>query len=116
MNVEISNPFKAQKSIDTGQLPFTIDHELLIKTLREAAESATHHQHTILASYTQQVEWRDTIQAFSGSRQARLGECFFWEQPAEQTSLIGIGAVKTIETNGSTCFPDSASAWRALMN
>src|SRR5438876_10369810 len=116
MNVEISNPFKAQKSIDTGQLPFTIDHELLIKTLSEAAERAAHYQYTILASFTQQVKWHDTIQAFSGARQSQLGECFFWEQPAEQTTLIGIGAVKTIETNGSTCFTDSASAWRDLMN
>ena len=116
MNVEISNPFKAQKSIDTGRLPFTIDHELLIKTLSEAAERAAHHQYTILASFTQQVKWHDTIQAFSGARQSQLGECFFWEQPAEQTTLIGIGAVKTIETNGSTCFTDSASAWRDLMN
>jgi isochorismate synthase len=116
MKVEISNPLKEQISNDTGQLPFTIDHEVLIKTLHEAASRSIQDQRTVLASFTQQIEWHDTIQAFSASRQAMLGECFFWEQPAEQTSLIGIGAVKTIETNGSTCFTDSASAWRDLMN
>jgi len=116
MKVEISNPLKEQKSTGTGQSPFTIDHEVLIKTLNEAAARSIQDQRTVLASFTQQVEWHDTIQAFSGSRHAKLGECFFWEQPAEQTSLIGIGAAKTIETKGSTCFTDSALAWRDLMN
>jgi isochorismate synthase len=116
MKVEISNPLKVRKSTETGQLPFTIDHEVLIKTLHEAVARSIQYQRTVLASFTQQVEWHDTIQAFSGASQARLGECFFWEQPAEQTTLIGIGAVTTIETNGSTCFTDSASAWRTLMN
>ncbi len=115
MNVEISNPLKAQKSTEPGSLPFTIDHELLIKTLQEAINRSIQHQRTILASFTQKVEWHDTIQAFSSARLASLGECFFWEQPAERTTLIGIGAATTIETNGTTCFTDSATAWRALM-
>src|SRR5205807_6019879 len=116
MNVEISNPLKAQKSTEPGSLPFTIDHELLIKTLQEAINRSIQHQRTILASFTQKVEWHDTIQAFSSARLASLGECFFWEQPAERTTLIGIGAATTIETNGTTCFTDSATAWRVLMN
>ena len=116
MNVEISNPLKEQKSAEPGQLPFTLDHELLIKTLQEAINRSTQQQRTILASFTQKIEWHDTIQAFSGARLASLGECFFWEQPAEQTALIGIGTATTIETSGTACFTDSAIAWRALMN
>jgi menaquinone-specific isochorismate synthase len=116
MNVEISNPLKAQESTEPGQLPFAIDHELLIQTLHEAAARSIQYQRAILVSFTQKIEWHDTIQAFSGARQASLGECFFWEQPAEQTTLIGIGAATTIETIGTSCFTDSATAWRALMN
>ncbi len=116
MKVTLPNPPGEQKSTQTTQLPFSIDHELLIQTLREASTRAAEKQRTVLASYTQPVEWYDTIQAFSSIRQAGLGECFFWEHPAEQTTLIGIGAETTIETEGSTCISDSASAWRALMN
>src|SRR5947207_5467797 len=116
MNVEISNHLKTQKLIEPGQLPFTIDHELLIKTLKKAISRSTQQQRTILASFVQKCKWHDTIQAFSGARLANLGECFFWEQPAEQTTLIGIGAATSIETIGTTCFIDSAFAWRALMN
>jgi isochorismate synthase len=116
MKIAIPKSPGEQISTRTTQLPFTIDHELLIQTLREAFARAVEKQQTVLASYTQPVEWHDTIQAFSGSRQAGLGECFFWELPAEQTTLIGIGAERTIETEGSACFSDSASAWRALMN
>src|SRR5437764_13296610 len=116
MNVEISNPLKAQKLTEPGQLPFTIDHESLIKTLQEATNRSLQHQRSILASFTQKIEWHDTIQSFNGARLASRGDCLFWEQPAEQTTLIGIGAVTTIETKGTSCFIDSATAWRALMN
>ena len=92
------------------------DLELLIRTLREAAVRAATQQRTVLASFTQSIEWCDPIQAYTGARQAGLGECFFWEQPAEQNTLVGIGQATSIETDGMTCFVDSATAWRALMN
>jgi isochorismate synthase len=116
MNVEISKALKAQPLTKIGQLPFTIDFEVLSKTLREASGRSIHHQRAVLASFTQQVEWHDTVQTFGAVRQARLGECFFWEHPAEQTTLIGIDSIQTIEAHGSTCFTDSASAWHALIN
>jgi isochorismate synthase len=116
MNVEISNPLQEQQSTEPGQLPFTIDHDVLIKTLQEAINHSTQQQRTILACFTQKIEWHDTIKAFRGARLASLGECFFWEQPAEQTALIGIGTATTIETSGTACFTDSAIAWRTLMN
>ncbi|MGZ3642780.1 MAG: isochorismate synthase [Ktedonobacteraceae bacterium] len=116
MNVEISNPLKEQKSAKIGQKPLNVNHELLIKTLQEAINRSALQERTILASFTQKIKWQDTIQAFNGARLAGLGECFFWEQPAEQTALIGIGAATTIETSGIARFTDSASVWRALMN
>ena len=116
MKVEISNPPKTQKLTEPGQLPFNLDHELLIKNLHEAISRSAQQQRTILASFVQEIKWLDTIQAFSDARLANLGECFFWEQPAEQTTLIGIGTTTTIETSGISCFTDSATEWRALMN
>jgi hypothetical protein len=52
MKVEISNPLKVRKSTETGQLPFTIDHEVLIKTLHEAVARSIQYQRTVLASFT----------------------------------------------------------------
>jgi len=69
MKVAIPNSPGEQISTHSTQLPFTIDHELLTQTLREAAARAAEKQRTVLASYTQPVEWHDTIQAFSGSCQ-----------------------------------------------
>jgi menaquinone-specific isochorismate synthase len=116
MKAVISNPLGARKTTGNGKWPITSDRELLIRTLREAAGRAAKQQRPVLASFTQPVEWCDTIRAFTGARRAGLGECFFWEQPAEQNTLVGVGAATTIETDGITCFIDSASAWRALMN
>src|SRR6266446_1342370 len=116
MKVVISNPPGARKTTGTGKWPTISDQELLIRTLREAAGRAAQQQRTVLASFTQRVGWCDTIRAFTGARRAGLGECFFWEQPAEQNALVGVGAAATIETNGITRFTDSASARRALLN
>src|SRR5260370_16682309 len=115
MKIVISNPFAAHDTIITGQWPIISDQDLLFNALREASARASQHQRTVLASYTQPIEWYDTIQAFNGARQAGLGECFFWEQPAERNTLVGVGATTAIETMGSTCFIDSASAWRSLL-
>src|SRR5258706_4964034 len=115
MKVVISNPPGGRKTTGTGKWPAISDQELLIRTLREAAGRAAQQQRAVLASFTQPVEWCDTIRAFTGARRAELGECFFWEQPAEQNMLVCVGAATTIETNGSTCFIDAASALRALI-
>ncbi len=116
MKIVIPNPFAAHDTTVPGQSPIISDQDLLFNTLREASAHASQQQRTVLASYTQPIERYDTIQAFNGARQAGLGECFFWEQPAEQNTLVGIGATTAIETMGSTCFIDSASAWRSLLN
>jgi isochorismate synthase len=116
MKVVIPNLPGAHKTTGTGRWSIGSDQELLNRILREAAGRAATQQRTVLASFTQLVEWCDTIRAFTGARQAGLGECFFWEQPAEQNTLVGVGAATSIETDGSTCFVDSATAWRALMN
>ena len=115
MRVEISNRPAAPKTSGAGEWPVSIDRELLIETLREAAGRSGQEHPAVLASFTQPVEWCDTIQAFTGARQARLGECFFWEQPAEQNTLVGVGAETTIESSGSACFSDASLARRALM-
>ena len=116
MKIVIPNPFAAHDTTVPGQSPIISDQDLLFNTLREASVRASQQQRAVLASYTQPIERYDTIQPFNGARQAGLGECFFWEQPAEQNTLIGIGATTAIETMGSTCFIDSASAWRSLLN
>jgi len=116
MRVEISNLPGVHKTAGTGKWPISFDQKLLIRTLREAAGRAAQQHRTVLASFTQSVEWCDTIRAFAGAIRAGLGECFFWEHPAEQSTLVGVGAATTIETSGSACFTDSASAWHALLN
>src|SRR5690348_718764 len=115
MKVETSNTINTHYLTGTEQIPFALDHESFINSLEEATNRARHLHKSILASFTQKFEWHDTVEAFNSVRLAELGECFFWEQPEEQTALIGIGSVTSIETNGTTCFTDSATRWRDLM-
>ncbi len=116
MKSVISNQIRAHEMTVTGKWLITSTHESLLKTLREAAGRVSRHQRSILASYTFPIEWDDPLRIFTAARLAGLGECFFWEQPAEQNALIGVGAAATIETQGIMCFTDSASARRTLLN
>src|SRR5260221_11721026 len=110
MKVVISNPPGARKTTGTGKWPTISDRELLIRTLREAAGCAAKQQRTVLASFTQPVEWCNTIRAFTGARRAGLGECFFWEQPEEQNTLVGVGAATRIETGGVSAYVSLVSS------
>src|SRR5260370_17476666 len=96
MKVVISNPLGARKTTGSGKWPITSDRELLIRTLREAAGRAAKQQRTVLASFTQPVEWCDTIRAFTGARRAGLDECFFWEQPAAPNTPLAVVPSPTI--------------------
>src|SRR5258708_35383846 len=84
MKVVISSPLGAGKTTGTREWSTTSDQELLIRTLREAAGRAAKQQRTVLASFTQPVEWCDTIRPFSGARRVGLGWGFLWERRAGQ--------------------------------
>ena len=116
MKVVISKRIGEHKPTGTGKWPITSNHERLLGTLREAARRAAQQQRSVLASFTYPIECDDMLYVFTGARLAGLGECFFWERPVERNALVGVGAATTIETNGSTCFTDAASAWRTLLN
>ena len=115
MNIEISNWPVSFKATGEGKWFVSIDRELLISTLREAAGRAHQEHPAVLASFTQPVDWCDAIHAFTGARSAGLGECLFWEQPAEQHTLVGIGTETTIETCGSAYLSDASMARRAML-
>ena len=116
MKVEISDWLRVPNTTGAGKWSVSIDRKLLATTLGEAARRANEEHPAVLASFTQPVERCDAIQAFIGARAVGLGECFFWEQPAEQNALVGVGAETTIETGGSAYFSDASSARRGLMN
>ncbi len=116
MKVVISNAIGASDTTGTGAWPDTSTHEPLLRTLREAARRAAQQQQPILASFTYPIEWDDALRVFTAARQAGLGECFFWERPVEQNTLLGIGTAATIKTQGNTRFTNAASAWRTLLH
>jgi len=91
-------------------------HDLIISTLQEATRRATQAQHSIVASITWSIEPCDPLSIFSAACSAGgLGECFFWEHPAAQHALVGIGAATSIETKGIRHFAEAASLWRTLL-
>ncbi|HVB23872.1 MAG TPA: isochorismate synthase [Ktedonobacteraceae bacterium] len=116
MKSVISNQIGVDDTTISGQWPVSSTSEPLLKTLREAAQRADRQQRAVLASFTFPIAWIDPLRVFTAARQAKLGECFFWERPVEGNALVGMGAAATIETHGVTRFTDSASAWRTLLN
>ncbi|GAC1648014.1 MAG: isochorismate synthase MenF [Ktedonobacteraceae bacterium] len=94
-----------------------LDHHrsAVLAMLHKAVARATQLHRNVIASCTLPIERYDTIQAFAGVRQAGLGEVFFWEQPSEQNTLIGVGTEATIETTGTTSAMDAATQWRTFL-
>jgi menaquinone-specific isochorismate synthase len=115
MEVGISARSGVLRPTGGGIWSVSLDRKLLISTLREAAGRASQDHPAVLASFTQPVEWCDAVQAFAGARSAGLGECLYWEQPAEQHALVGIGTAATIESDGEAYLSDASMARRVLM-
>lgn len=115
MNVEISSWPRSLRASEARKWSVSLDLKLLISTLREAAGRASQDHPAVLASVTQPVDECDTLQPFAGARAAGLGECLYWEQPAEQHALVGIGTAFTIESTGATYLSDASAARQVLM-
>ena len=105
-------------NVDTFVVPnlwsVHFDRALLLATLHRATTRAALTGHTILASFTQPVGPCDPLTIFRVFSQQGLGECFFWEKPEDQRAFVGIGTATTIETTGTDCLKDAATACRAL--
>lgn len=120
MNIAISRHIEANSPIPTtapGQERLPGGSTPLLDTLREASRRAREQQRPVLASFTYQqpAGWGDTVRVFGAASRAGLGNCFYWERPAEHYALIGIGAAATIETQGSAYCAEATAAWRALL-
>ncbi len=96
------------------QWPIYCNREQLLITLREAVSRSARLDRGVLASFTQPIEYCDALSIFTSS--TGLGERFFWEQPSEQSALVGVGTATTIETHGITRFTAAAAAWRVLLH
>src|SRR5947209_4404742 len=91
------------------------NREQLLATLRAAADCATSHGHSVLASFVQPLGKWNSLDIFMAATHAELGDCFFWERPSDQTAFVGIGTATTLTTSGSTHITAATSAWRTLL-
>jgi isochorismate synthase len=90
------------------------DYIQLEKTLQRASRRATDLGYPILASFTQPIMPSDPIDVFNAFQSLSIGDCFFWDCPAEKHALIGAGAATTITTAGSDCIGTASTIWRDL--
>ncbi|TMC21529.1 MAG: isochorismate synthase [Chloroflexi bacterium] len=86
----------------------------LLATLRQASKKARQQQTTTLVSFTQPVATCDPLRLFRAFEHAAMGERLFWEYPAEQRALVGVGTATTIQAMGADSFVSIATAWRTL--
>src|SRR5947209_8143643 len=91
------------------------NREQLLATLRAAADCATTHGHSVLASFVQPLGKWDALAIFMAATHAEIGECFFWERPSEQSAFVGIDTATTLTTSGSAHITAAISAWRTLL-
>ncbi|HEX8035534.1 MAG TPA: isochorismate synthase [Ktedonobacterales bacterium] len=83
--------------------------------LRSAAERARALGHPILASVKRAIPHHDPADVFAAARAIAGGSCFYWEQPAQATAYVGIGAAATLTAVGDSSITEVASLWRVLL-
>jgi isochorismate synthase len=106
---------EAQPYRPMRQWALRCEREPLLATWRTAARRAAELGRGVLASYEQPVGWCDALAIFAGARIVGLEAKFFWERPAEQTALVGIGTATTVTTTGSARFTAAAATWKRLL-
>lgn len=92
------------------------DQASLRTVLFEASLYATQVEHEVLVSITLPVASCDPLRMLNAFAQLNIGERFYWERPAEKRALVGVGSIKTIETNGSAYVASAAAVWRELQS
>jgi isochorismate synthase len=96
----------------------TIAVEQLQNFFREGHERAQHLNRPVVASLCAPVEAFDPIQIFDCARQW-VSARYFWSQPREGFTIVGLGAAQTIEISECAGIPSrfeqAAEAWAQVM-
>lgn len=56
----------------------------------------------------------DPLHVWQAFQTLAPGECFYWEQPERQISLVSAGAALSVQTQGRERFTSAAQVWRRL--
>ncbi|PLT32193.1 isochorismate synthase MenF [Bacillus sp. V5-8f] len=94
-----------------------ISHESeLIEGLQKALSEAKRKQHKVLFSEVVEVDIINPLSFYRAGRENYLGERFFWQDPAKELIIAGLGKAETIqaEARGSR-FRDVEHNWLALI-
>lgn len=97
-----------------GWLP-SWERDTVRPLLLSAATRARDLGHPILASVKRAFPHHYPVDIFAAARAIADGSCFYWEQPAQSTAYVGIGAVATLTSTGDSGIAEVASKWRALL-
>lgn len=86
----------------------------LYAALARASIHASQSGEVTLASLIVPTPRFDALHIFRVLQEFYAGECFYWEQPARQTALVGAGTALTIETSGNERFQQAGRDWKRL--
>lgn len=106
--------FTEKPDTDNAEWPSYSQRESLLTILRQASHHAATLSHEILVSFTQTVDICDPLHIFSACQSLQMGECCFWELPAERRAFVGVGVATSIETSGPAGISAATTAWRNL--
>ncbi|GHO43332.1 isochorismate synthase [Ktedonospora formicarum] len=86
----------------THAWPIACERGFLLNLLQRAAARARQHKHSILTMLKIPVKPRDALQIFRAFQILEMGERFFWEKPASQQALVGVGSALSISSDDTS--------------
>ncbi|WP_456277887.1 isochorismate synthase [Bacillus sp. AK128] len=95
----------------------TIQQKSILDTITEGIDQAGKLGHPILVSSTMRIDYVDPLLFYQTGKNQFFGERFFWKEPHEGTTFVGLGAAQVIENSESTIyrFKHIEAEWQKLI-
>ncbi len=96
--------------------PITWERNLLLDTLKEAAQRSQSTHRSVLTSFVAPISSYDAVRVYAAVQKSQMDECFFWETPAEKLSLVGIGNALSLSDDSHKAMHVLADQWRHVLD
>jgi menaquinone-specific isochorismate synthase len=84
--------------------------------LQLALNKAKKMQKCVLFSEVKKMDTIDPLSFYQAGRERYAGERFFWQDPAKEYTIAGLGKVEKLQANsGSTRFKEVEESWTAIL-
>jgi menaquinone-specific isochorismate synthase len=100
-----------------GNVMITTQQKSILDSIKEGIDQAKNLGHPILVSSSMSIDYVDPLMFYQAGNKQFFGERFFWKEPDQFTTFVGLGASQIIATSDSKVsrFQQIEIEWKKLI-